>query len=329
MNRMGASCLVLTLVAPAATIPAVAGNAPTFVQETDSAPSDSILAPTAACVLEPGPLLASTYVSVMGPDAFTDLYWRLPVQSCQACGSNPVEIKTVSFRIRWQGPCDAHAQVRIVGVTGPSGCKTPDTTHVLCGPTLHPISGVTSAGVIHTLTIPAGCCVATDAFVQVRLLGLGDCYPAGFLSPGINYTTLPCVTCDEYFTTVGIPPATDWCLVGPNSLWIQVADTCCTVVGVAPEPGLGRTTAISILEAPSRRVRMRITLGARGPVELGIYDIAGRKVRDLMRAEWDSGDHFVDWDGTSDAGSRLPAGVYKVKFAAGSSRAVATAVLLD
>jgi len=117
--------------------------------------------------------------------------------------------------------------------------------------------------------------------------------------------------------------------VASNSLWMQVEADCCGPVGVGPGPDAPGTTAISILGAPARRIRMRISVAERGPVELDVYDIAGRRVRNLLRTELDAGDRWVDWDGTSDDGERLPTGVYQVKLAAGTVRAAATAVLLQ
>jgi hypothetical protein len=234
----------------------------------------------------------------------------------------------VSFQVRWFGPCAATAEVSVVGVTGPSGCRVPDPSHVLCGPTTFEIVGSTSAASVHTLTLPAGCCVGPEAFVLVHFSGLGACYASGN-SPGLTRTSAACLGCAEYVsTTVTSPTLADWCTLATNSLWMRVEAGCCGPVGVGAGPG-ARPLSLAVVESPSRRVRMQISLAERGPVELCVYDIAGRRVRRLLCAEIDAGDRSVDWDGTSDAGDRVPAGVYKVKLSAGRSRAVATAILLD
>ena len=54
-------------------------------------------------------------------------------------------------------------------------------------------------------------------------------------------------------------------------------------------------------------------------IEIGIYDLSGRKVRELsLRRENPSGDHSVVWDGRDDAGALVRPGTYlaRVSFAA-------------
>jgi flagellar hook assembly protein FlgD len=52
-------------------------------------------------------------------------------------------------------------------------------------------------------------------------------------------------------------------------------------------------------------------------VTLAIYDVAGRRVRMLVDGRMtEAGDHRIDWDGRSDAGSRLASGVYFARFVA-------------
>ena len=49
-------------------------------------------------------------------------------------------------------------------------------------------------------------------------------------------------------------------------------------------------------------------------IEVGIYDLSGRKVRELsLRRENPSGDHLVAWDGRDDAGALVPPGTYLVR----------------
>jgi len=63
---------------------------------------------------------------------------------------------------------------------------------------------------------------------------------------------------------------------------------------------------------------IRFALRQTGPVDLAIYDLAGRLVRTLARGDrLAAGDHAVAWDGRSDAGAELPSGVYLVRFESG------------
>lgn len=315
-------------------MPTLAGAASVPLEISDAAPPPAEARVGAAtCTLEPGPIETSVSYAWTTPDAFRALAWRIPRASCTACAPNVgLAVRKVSFRVRWFGACSATAEVSVVGATGPAACRVPDPNQVLCGPATYPIIGLTSSGTIHTLDVPAGCCVGPEAFVLVRFTGFDACYPAGQSSPGLTRTSAACVNCTEdVATTVSYPALADWCSLTTSGIWLQVEADCCGAVGVGGDTGTPPLTRIAILAPLSRDVRMRISLAGAGlrPVELAIYDIAGRKVRELLRGDLDSGDHLVDWDGTSSAGARLPAGVYKVRLTAGGERAVATAILID
>lgn len=314
--------------------PGTGHGAEPSVQEDDPAPGASrIHAPAAACDLEPAPILSTNSYTWTTPDAFSDLYWRVPAP-CPVCDpGQSLDLKTVAFRIRWFGACTAQAEVSLVGSIGPPGCRVPDPSQVVCGPVSHPIVGTAPAGVVHTLAAPAGCCAPSGAFVRIRFIGLGACYPSG-PSPGITRTTAACVPCDQYYTTtVSSPSPADWCSSGPSlgSLWVQIGADCCAAVGVEHGDVPGPATGIAVLGTFSRRVRLALTLAGSGlrPVEIDAYDIAGRRVRTLLRADLDGGRHDTEWDGLSDAGVPLPRGVYRLRLRDGTARAVATAVLLD
>jgi hypothetical protein len=54
-----------------------------------------------------------------------------------------------------------------------------------------------------------------------------------------------------------------------------------------------------------------------GDVEVSVYDIAGRRVRDLHRGALPAGEARLEWDGRDDSGGRVSAGVYLVRAQAG------------
>ena len=68
--------------------------------------------------------------------------------------------------------------------------------------------------------------------------------------------------------------------------------------------------------------RIEYALPADGPVELVVYDVAGRRVRELVRAAQPAGRHAVSWDGTGAEGRPLAPGVYFVRLVAGSEERV-------
>jgi flagellar hook assembly protein FlgD len=60
-------------------------------------------------------------------------------------------------------------------------------------------------------------------------------------------------------------------------------------------------------------------------VSLGIYDLAGRKVRSLLEGHRGQGTNEISWDGKNDAGHAVASGVYFARLEAG--KAVSTARL--
>jgi hypothetical protein len=67
---------------------------------------------------------------------------------------------------------------------------------------------------------------------------------------------------------------------------------------------------------PSTRIRYDIPED--GIVSLTIYDLAGRKVRELVNKSQNAGYHLAVWDGTNDFGQSLSTGVYIYQIRSGS-----------
>ncbi len=63
-------------------------------------------------------------------------------------------------------------------------------------------------------------------------------------------------------------------------------------------------------------------------VVLSVFDIAGRRVKELAHGRRDAGEHAVVWDGTTDTGAAAASGVYFVRIEALGERDVRKAVLL-
>lgn len=65
---------------------------------------------------------------------------------------------------------------------------------------------------------------------------------------------------------------------------------------------------------PSTSIRFRLDVG--GPMQLVIYDSAGRRVRTLVDETRAAGEHEARWDGRDDTGQRLASGVYVYRLTA-------------
>jgi beta-glucanase (GH16 family) len=65
-----------------------------------------------------------------------------------------------------------------------------------------------------------------------------------------------------------------------------------------------------------------------GFVEVSVFDVAGRIVRHLLRANRDAGLHEVTWDGRDDRGNRVASGLYHYSMKADARRWVKRMVLL-
>jgi flagellar hook assembly protein FlgD len=83
---------------------------------------------------------------------------------------------------------------------------------------------------------------------------------------------------------------------------------------VAVEPG---TTSQILALSPCRpnptsgTTRFEYSVaGSRAEVSLSIYDLAGRRVRMLVKGPVEAGTHRASWDGRNEAGQRERAGVY-------------------
>jgi len=65
-------------------------------------------------------------------------------------------------------------------------------------------------------------------------------------------------------------------------------------------------------------------------VRLAVYDLRGRRVRDLLEGVRAGGGHYaVPWDGRDDRGRPLPSGVYLYRLTAGRANAVRRMTLIE
>jgi hypothetical protein len=103
----------------------------------------------------------------------------------------------------------------------------------------------------------------------------------------------------------------------------------------------GTTVSVGPLEPPSFAVGSpypnpatlgsAITFALVTPqrVSVGIYDVAGQRIRTLAEArDFPAGNHRLIWDGTDDRGRRAKAGVYFFRVASAGARAIRKTIVL-
>lgn len=108
-----------------------------------------------------------------------------------------------------------------------------------------------------------------------------------------------------------------YCLAGSGGSTGQVG----RIAYLAPALSVGDTPPPSFTfaapwPAPMRdRVDLAYRTATRARVELSIVDAAGRRVRTLVRGGIEEpGSHVIRWDGRSDAGVEVPAGLYVARL---------------
>lgn len=100
-------------------------------------------------------------------------------------------------------------------------------------------------------------------------------------------------------------------------------------VGVGPGP-LSATFLGQPQPNPARHsAAIEFSVERASRVELRIYDLAGRLVRELASGVRPPGVHRETWNLRSDAGARVPAGIYFSRLSAASAGAVRKIVVLD
>ncbi len=101
--------------------------------------------------------------------------------------------------------------------------------------------------------------------------------------------------------------------------------------GVDIRVGAGEATAtppaprpLDLRAAPNPfnpRTTLHVSLPVAASVDLQVYDLAGRHVRQLAAGHHPAGEHRIRWDGRDDAGGEVPTGVYLVRLRAGEAAA--------
>ena len=88
-------------------------------------------------------------------------------------------------------------------------------------------------------------------------------------------------------------------------------------IGVEPKPAPAVALALLIHPTPSHGpVTLRFALPARTRVDLDIFDVQGRLVRQVVHETMPPGWHALEWDGADRSGAATGTGVYLVRLRA-------------
>jgi subtilisin family serine protease len=115
-----------------------------------------------------------------------------------------------------------------------------------------------------------------------------------------------------------------YALVFGNSLTQLRANADEAIAVYNPVAALGEDTPLKLFRLGQNHpnpfnpvTNIKFTLAGEGPVELAVYDLSGRKISTLVRETRGPGDHEVTWNGTDQAGSPVPSGMYFYRLNAG------------
>jgi hypothetical protein len=126
------------------------------------------------------------------------------------------------------------------------------------------------------------------------------------------------------------PPATNQEVVLDAFTFVPgCAEPPCDVLAAPPASGGSARLDAARPNPFVERTSLRFTVAAEGPVDLAVYDLAGRRVRTLVRGVVAAGPHDAAWDGRDEAGRRLAAGVYFCRLRSNEGVETRRAVLVQ
>jgi photosystem II stability/assembly factor-like uncharacterized protein len=102
---------------------------------------------------------------------------------------------------------------------------------------------------------------------------------------------------------------------------------------VGPGPTIASGSGLSV-GAPTpnpvrERTRVTLALARETEVHAAVFDVSGRRVRDLGRRLLPAGAHAIEWDRADDGGTRVATGTYVLRVAAGPLAETRKLTLID
>jgi len=150
---------------------------------------------------------------------------------------------------------------------------------------------------------------------QNNVLGAFDTTNVNY--PPLN-TYVNVVGCMHYTTNTSTPSFR----VCPRT----VADI--TIIGVAGATLPAPTLSFAAYPNPARSVQLSFSLPKTTDVQLGVFDIVGRRVTTLYSGQMVAGTYRKQWNGTDASGQKVHPGMYFYRLKAGNSTLTARSVVL-
>lgn len=118
-------------------------------------------------------------------------------------------------------------------------------------------------------------------------------------------------------------------ITAENAAWVRME----VERGVLGIPGAGPAASVRLALRPvpnpfSDGTSVACALPAAAPVDLVVYDLAGREVRPLLHERRPAGTFIISWDGRDARGARVGSGIYLIRLTAGGSSATRRIVRL-
>lgn len=194
-------------------------------------------------------------------------------------------------------------------------------------PTLTSVQGTTVFGYLQS---------APNRHYTIQAFDQGACDPSGHGEGKLYIGT------EEVATNAGgFVAFTITCASFPSARFITATATdefgntsefsACTSLIITDVPSIGHTFALHPNVPnpfnPTTTIHFEVEDGG-GEIEISVFDVAGRIVRDLLHEERDAGPGSVEWDGRNDNGEEMASGVYFYRMRAGGFEAARKMVLL-
>ncbi len=167
-------------------------------------------------------------------------------------------------------------------------------------------------GLIPGLTLPGrilagwgGWASALDSQGRVWVWGYNNQQVLGRVAPGGT---------EFIYTPLQVNGVTQVTVLGSGWTTLHVVGA---LDGVTEAPGAALPTALALRATPNPAIgptRVAFDLPREARVSLGVYDLAGRRVRALAEGMRAAGRHEAIWDGRADGGHVALAGVYFVRL---------------